>query len=355
LFVIYDGDGTSAVKPDGPPPNEGTGAPIAFEPPPGTKIVISALSRGAPRREDAYAGFAKYSAAFNVCLVVALVALIALSAFDDPRQFHEVTPKRRPSPSAFIDDQPRLLVEDQEGGANEPLPLGATVQHTADGATVTFEGLPDGVELSLGNRSDNRDWTVAVTDLEKTFVGAPLGFVGVIETTATLRAASGRLLDRQVLRFAWRANKDELPGAAKEIGPATTPAPTPSTQSPPANSDGQLPRSATSSAVASPPPATSSALTGGEAIECKSAPPAQSKAHWAWRLVDNKKCWYAGLPGAEKTKLHWPANTNHAPQPAARGEPAEVTDTATTPPSGVRQRRRPPKSTAPQATGWGWP
>ena len=163
---------------------DATAAPIAFEPPSGTRrVVISALSGGTARREDAYARFGKYSAALNVCMGVAMVALTALYSFDDPWQFHEFTTKMLSSPQAFIGEQPSLLVEAQKGEANEPLPLGVTVEHASDGAIVTIEGLPDGVDLSLGNRSDIRGWTIAATDLEWTFVGAPVGFVGVIETT----------------------------------------------------------------------------------------------------------------------------------------------------------------------------
>jgi hypothetical protein len=162
----------------------------------------------------------------------------------------------------------------------------------------------------------------------------------VIETTVTLRAASGRLLDRQVLRFEWHANKDEPPDAAKETDRPGTATVTPSTQS-------------SSPVVALPPSAPSVAVTG-EAIACQSSPPLHNKTHWAWRLVDNKKCWYAGVPGMDKSKLHWTANSDQALEPAQRSAPAEVTGTATTP-SGPKHSRRPPKSTVPRATGGGWP
>ena len=310
---------------------DATAAPIAFEPPSGTRrLVISALLR----REDAYARFGKYSAALNVCVGVAMVALTALYSFDDPRQFREFTTKMLSSPQAFIGEQPRLLVEAQKGEANEPLPLGVTVEHASDGAIVTIEGLPDGVDLSFGNRCDIRGWTIAATDLEWTFVGPPAGFVGVIETTATLRAASGRLLDRQALRFEWRANKGEPPDPIdtmiKETVPAGTAAVTPSAQS-----------SSPKSVVALPPLAPPPAVTA-KAIECQSSPPPYNKTHWAWRLVDNKKCWYAGEPGMDKSKLHWAANADQALEPAQRTAPDPATRIAT-PPSGLKHGRRAPK------------
>src|SRR5215813_13730220 len=42
------------------------------------------------------------------------------------------------------------------------------------------------------------------------------------------------------------------------------------------------------------------------AIKCQSAPVPSTKS--AWRLIDNKKCWYAGEPGMDKSKLHWAVN-----------------------------------------------
>jgi hypothetical protein len=60
------------------------------------------------------------------------------------------------------------------------------VEHASHGAT---EGLPDGADLSLGNRSGRSEWTVAAADAGQTFVGAPTDFVGMIETTATLRSS----------------------------------------------------------------------------------------------------------------------------------------------------------------------
>jgi integrase len=92
---------------------------------------------------------------------------------------------------------------------NEPLPLGVTVEHESDGATVTIEVLPNGADLSLGSRSECYGWTLAAADLEQTFVGAPTDFVGIMEPTATLRSASGKLFDRQALHFEWRARKGE--------------------------------------------------------------------------------------------------------------------------------------------------
>ena len=57
------------------------------------------------------------------------------------------------------------------------------------------------------------------------------------------------------------------------------------------------------------------------AIECQSSPPPSTKGHWAWRLIEDKKCWYAGEPGMDKSKLHWAADADRAPEPAQRTAP----------------------------------
>jgi len=273
---------------------------------------------------------------------MAMVALGALYSFDDPGEFHAIMPKTLSSPKTLMDDEPRLLVEDQKGKVSEPLQLGASVEHASDGATLTIEGLPDDFEVSLGNRSDNRGWTVAATDLVQTFIGAPLGFVGVIETTATLRAANGRLLDRQILRLEWRANKDEPADAAKETDSAATAAVTPSTQL------------SSPESVGGWPPSTPSEAVTGEAIECQSSPPPKNKTHWAWRLVDNKKCWYAGAPGTDKSKLHWPASSDQRSEPVQGRPSTEVTGNVPSTASGGKHSRR-SLSTVPPAAGWAWP
>jgi hypothetical protein len=47
-----------------------------------------------------------------------------------------------------------------------------------------------------------------------------------------------------------------------------------------------------------------------DAIKCQSSPPSSNRGHWAWRLIDDKKCWYAGEPGMDKSKLHWAPNAD---------------------------------------------
>src|SRR5262245_49686520 len=60
-----------------------------------------------------------------------------------------------------------------------------------------------------------------------------------------------------------------------------------------------------------------------KAIECRTSPPPGDSNHWAWRQIDNKKCWYAGEPGMDKSKLHWAPSADRAPGADRAPEPAQ--------------------------------
>jgi hypothetical protein len=37
------------------------------------------------------------------------------------------------------------------------------------------------------------------------------------------------------------------------------------------------------------------------------ASPSKAQGHWSWRLIDGRKCWYAGKTVISKSMLRWPA------------------------------------------------
>jgi hypothetical protein len=37
------------------------------------------------------------------------------------------------------------------------------------------------------------------------------------------------------------------------------------------------------------------------------ASPSKTQGHWSWRLIDGRKCWYAGKTVISKSLLRWPA------------------------------------------------
>ena len=105
--------------------------------------------------------------------------------------------------------QPRLVVESQKGLPNEPLPLGISLKDASGGEIVTVTGLAREAELSLGINQGLAGWLLSAGDLDKTFVGTPKDFVGVMGATVTLRSPRGELLDSQVVRFEWIQKKQE--------------------------------------------------------------------------------------------------------------------------------------------------
>jgi hypothetical protein len=118
--------------------------------------------------------------------------------------------------------QPRLVVENQKGFANEPLPLGISVKDGLGVEILTVAGLAEDIELSLGTSQGSTGWLVSARDLEKTFIGTRQDFVGVVDATVTLRSSLGERLDRQVIRFEWVQKKQE-----RLIATLAPPAPTP--------------------------------------------------------------------------------------------------------------------------------
>src|SRR5262249_24450157 len=119
--------------------------------------------------------------------------------------------------------QPRLIVENQKGFANEPLPLGISVKDALGVETLTVAGLAEGIELSLGTPQGSTGWLVSARDVDKGFIGRRQDFVGVTCATATLRSPLGERLARQVIRFEWVQKRQErlMPTLGQ---PAPTPA-----------------------------------------------------------------------------------------------------------------------------------
>src|SRR5262249_6433308 len=96
-----------------------------------------------------------------------------------------------------------LAIENQKGLTIEPLPLGISVADASGGETVTVAGLSEGTTLSLGTALEADNWLLTVADLDKTFVAAPMSFVGVMTAKVTLNSATGKRLDTRNIRFEW--------------------------------------------------------------------------------------------------------------------------------------------------------
>src|SRR5215471_15243768 len=133
-----------------------------------------------------------------IAAVIGIIG-IALLAFPDPmRKLVDSFGQIKPFGSAA-----HLAIENQKGLTIEPLPLGISVADGSGGETVTVAGLAEGTDLSLGTALGAGNWLVTVGDLDKTFVGAPMSFVGVMTAQVTLNSATGERLDTRNIRFAW--------------------------------------------------------------------------------------------------------------------------------------------------------
>lgn len=75
--------------------------------------------------------------------------------------------------------------------------------------------------------------------------------------------------------------------------------------------------------------------------ECRAAVPAKAQGHWSWRLIDGRKCWYAGKTVIAKSALRWPATAQaKARAPAEVQAKALTQDRAEAAPANVISERR---------------
>jgi hypothetical protein len=116
---------------------------------------------------------------------------------------------------------PRLVVDQTGGVTGEPVPLGLTIQGWADGAVVTITGLVAGMTLSTGNSLGANVWQVPATDLGNTWVGPPMGFVGMVDLIAELQLADATVIHRQPIHIEWGSTN---PAVAAQV-PALAPVP----------------------------------------------------------------------------------------------------------------------------------
>ena len=57
-------------------------------------------------------------------------------------------------------------------------------------------------------------------------------------------------------------------------------------------------------------------------VECSVVRPSNAHAHWSWRLIDGRKCWYVGKTMISKSMLRWPPKASM--QAKADPKPAPV-------------------------------
>ena len=62
------------------------------------------------------------------------------------------------------------------------------------------------------------------------------------------------------------------------------------------------------------------AVAPAQAKQCHAERPSNAQAHWSYRLIDGRKCWYEGRPGFSKSLLHWPAAQTAEKSPRRESE-----------------------------------
>ena len=55
---------------------------------------------------------------------------------------------------------------------------------------------------------------------------------------------------------------------------------------------------------------TPTGVANAKAMECSVARPSSAQGYWSWRLIDGRKCWYAGKTMISKSLLQWPAKAS---------------------------------------------
>ncbi len=113
------------------------------------------------------------------------------------------------APDDAIKPQPpaRLLVENQQAFANEPLSLGVSVDRATGHESLLLAGLTVGTRLSAGVPVSASSWQLPSRDLSNVVVYAPKDFVGVMNTAIDLLSPNERLMDSRAARFEWIAKK----------------------------------------------------------------------------------------------------------------------------------------------------
>ena len=102
----------------------------------------------------------------------------------------------------------RLVAEDQQAFANEPILLAIVPVPAASSGSVSLRGLVHGTRLSAGKALNENDWELSLRDLGSAYVYAPTNFVGVMSVTIALLSPSNEVLDSRPIRLEWIAKTD---------------------------------------------------------------------------------------------------------------------------------------------------
>jgi hypothetical protein len=177
----------------------------------------------AARRKGVFPPFLRLS------LVIAFAAIVAygVTVFSSqsfvfwPRHDSASVAVAEPPASAPISLPPasRLIVEDQQAFANEPLSLAVNISGGRPNESLLFDGLAQGTRLSAGASTSPSSWQLSTDKLRGLYLYAPKDFVGVMNTTVDLLGHDSRLLDSRSMQLKW-VPKQMRPARAQVVAPA---------------------------------------------------------------------------------------------------------------------------------------
>ena len=117
----------------------------------------------------------------------------------------------------------RLVVEDQQAFANEPILLAVVAVPTTSSGSLSLRGLAHGTRLSAGAALDEDGWELSLRDIGSAYVYAPPGFVGMMNATIALLSPSKKVVDSRPMRLEWLAKPDwPQPPSKREIDTETS-------------------------------------------------------------------------------------------------------------------------------------
>ena len=121
------------------------------------------------------------------------------------------------------DARQRLVVEDQQAFANEPILLAVVAFPTTSSGSLSLRGLAHGTRLSAGAALDEDGWELSLRDIGSAYLYAPPDFVGVMNATIALLSPSNEVIDSRPIRLEWIAKADSpQPPSKREIDSETS-------------------------------------------------------------------------------------------------------------------------------------
>jgi hypothetical protein len=121
------------------------------------------------------------------------------------------------------DARQRLVVQDQQAFANEPILFAVVAVPTTSSGSLSLRGLAHGTRLSAGAALDEDGWELPLRDIGSAYVYAPPDFVGVMNATIALLSPSKKVIDSGPIRLEWIAKADSpQPPSKREIDSETS-------------------------------------------------------------------------------------------------------------------------------------